>query len=213
MKIKAVAWDLDGTLIDSEWLHLEAMNAVSAEFGADITDIPEGTFRGVHMHDVWAALAPRLPGVAFVAWINAIIAYYARNADRLTEIPGARATVRAIGKLGLAQACVSNSNRIMVDANIAALGILDQIPFSISLDDVAEGKPNPEPYRQAVARFGLPANAVAAVEDSATGARSARLAGLTVVGYRMSSVSREDVDVFVDELAELPGLLGDSAKA
>jgi beta-phosphoglucomutase-like phosphatase (HAD superfamily) len=208
MQIKAVAWDLDGTLVDSEALHLEAMNTVSAEFGADITDIPEGTFRGVHMHDVWASLAPRLPGVAFDDWIREIIAYYVRNAAKIAETRGARATVATIAELGLAQACVSNSNRVLVDANIAVLGIADRIQFSISLDDVTEGKPNPEPYRQAAARFGLRPDEVAAVEDSATGARSARSAGLLVIGYKMSRPGGEDVDVIIDELDELPGLIG-----
>jgi beta-phosphoglucomutase-like phosphatase (HAD superfamily) len=55
--------------------------------------------------------------------------------------------------------------------------------FSISLEDVSAGKPDPEPFREAARSFALPAAAIVAVEDSGAGARSARAAGLYVVGY------------------------------
>ena len=94
--------------------------------------------------------------------------------------------MRELAARGVAQACVSNSGRRIVDANISALGIGKIIAFSMSLDDVSAGKPDPEPYREAARRFGLKPPAVVAVEDSGAGARSARAAGLYVVGYSPS---------------------------
>ncbi len=91
--------------------------------------------------------------------------------------------MRDLAARGVAQACVSNSGRTIVDANIEALGIGKIIAFSISLDDVSSGKPDPEPYREAARRLGAEPQAVVAVEDSGAGARSARAAGLYVVGY------------------------------
>ena len=57
---RAVAWDLDGTLIDSEGLHQRALIETSAAFGADLSDLPDEAFRGVHMRDVWATLQAAL---------------------------------------------------------------------------------------------------------------------------------------------------------
>ena len=88
----------------------------------------------------------------------------------LKPTPGALEAVRALAALGVAQACVSNSGRAIVDANLDALGIRPTMAFSISLDDVSAGKPDPEPYREAARRFALPGG-VAAVEDSGAGAR------------------------------------------
>ena len=53
---RAVAWDVDGTLIDSEGLHQRSLIEAGAEFGVDLSDLPDEAFRGVHMRDVWTAL-------------------------------------------------------------------------------------------------------------------------------------------------------------
>ena len=184
---RAVAWDIDGTLIDSEPLHERALAAASAALGADLSDLEPDAFRGVHALDIWKALKPRFPaGSSFKTWIAAIEDYYVAHAGELEPIPGALEAIRKLAERGIAQACVSNSGRTIVDANIEALGIGTIIAFSLSLDDVSSGKPDPEPYREAAHRFALPAAAVVAVEDSGAGARSARAAGLYVVGYSPS---------------------------
>jgi HAD superfamily hydrolase (TIGR01509 family) len=181
---RAVAWDLDGTLIDSEGLHQRALIESSAAFGADLSDLPDEAFRGVHMRDVWATLRPRFPSeVERQTWLAALECFYISRAHSLAPTPGALEAVAQLAALGVAQACVSNSGRAIVDANLDALGIRNTIAFSISLDDVSAGKPDPEPYREAARRFTLPAAAVVAVEDSGAGAHSAREAGLYVVGY------------------------------
>jgi HAD superfamily hydrolase (TIGR01509 family) len=181
---RAVAWDVDGTLIDSEPLHQRALIESGADFGVDLSDLPDQAFRGVHMREIWKALKPRFPkAVDRKTWISAIERFYVARAPMLSPIPGALEAVRALAAKGVAQACVSNSGRAIVDANLDALQIRPAISFSISLEDVSAGKPDPEPYREAARRFALPAEAVVAVEDSGAGARSARAAGLYVVGY------------------------------
>lgn len=182
--IAAVAWDIDGTLIDSEPLHHRALVAASRGFGADLSDLPEMAFRGVHMPEVWEILRPRLPaGTDRDAWLAAIEAAYVAGSGTLNPVAGAAETVRALAARGLRQVAVSNSSRAVVDANIAALGIGPLLEFSISLDDVTRGKPDPEPYATAARRLGLPPARIAAVEDSAAGLASARAAGLMAIVY------------------------------
>lgn len=206
-RFKAVAWDIDGTLIDSEPLHHRALLAACRALGSDLSDLPEQAFRGIHMGDVWKLVSPRLAaGVAEAEWAALIDAHYVGNRASLIALPGAVATIRALEKRGVAQACVSNSSRSVVDANIAALGIADAIAFSLSLDDVDAGKPDPEPYRRACARLGLPPASVVAVEDSRSGALSARAAGLYVVGYTPSGGGFGEVDREIDRLEDLLAL-------
>jgi HAD superfamily hydrolase (TIGR01509 family) len=204
---RAVAWDIDGTLIDSEPLHERALAAASAALGADLSDLEPDAFRGVHAIDIWEALKPRFPaGSSFKTWIAAIEDYYVAHAGELEPIPGALEAIRKLAELGIAQGCVSNSGRTIVDANIEALGIGTIIAFSLSLDDVSSGKPDPEPYREAAHRFALPAAAVVAVEDSGAGARSARAAGLYVVGYSPSGELFVGSDRLIVELMEVVAL-------
>ena len=204
---RAVAWDIDGTLIDSEPLHERALAAASAALRADLSDLEPDAFRGVHAIDIWEALKPRFPaGSSFKTWIAAIEDYYVAHAGELEPIPGALEAIRKLAELGIAQGCVSNSGRTIVDANIEALGIGTIIAFSLSLDDVSSGKPDPEPYREAAHRFALPAAAVVAVEDSGAGARSARAAGLYVVGYSPSGELFVGSDRLIVELMEVVAL-------
>jgi HAD superfamily hydrolase (TIGR01509 family) len=204
---RAVAWDVDGTLIDSEGLHQRSLIETGAEFGVDLSDLPDEAFRGVHMRDVWTALKPRFPvSVDRKTWIAAIQRFYIACAPSLSPIPGALEAVRALAAKGVAQACVSNSGRAIVDANLEALQIRPAISFSISLEDVSAGKPDPEPYREAARRFALPAAAVVAVEDSGAGARSARAAGLYVVGYAPKGNAFVGSDRSITKLMEVVAL-------
>jgi len=205
--MRAVAWDIDGTLIDSEPLHHRALLAASLTLGTDLSDLPDQAFRGIHMHEVWDLLRPRLrENLTQDEWLRAIDEHYAANLDALVPIVDAVATVRALDAIGVPQACVSNSGRAVVDANLAALGIADIIRFSISFDDVTEGKPSPQPYLLACERLGLPPGEVVAVEDSRSGALSARRAGLVVVGYAPQDAPLEDVDASISDFTQFAGL-------
>lgn len=198
---QAVAWDIDGTLVDSEPLHHRALVAASKGFGVDLTDLPDMAFRGIHMGDVWKRLQSRLPqGLAEKEWLDAINRHYIEHRHSLTTMPGAVETIRMLADLGIPQVCVSNSCRAVVDANIDALGIFSFIRFSISLDDVPEGKPSPIPYLMAAERLGLPAGSIAAIEDSFTGLASARAAGLFPVFYTAQgeATAAEGADVTPD---------------
>jgi HAD superfamily hydrolase (TIGR01509 family) len=208
-KLRAVAWDIDGTLIDSEPLHETVLNTVCAGHGADLSDLPVSHFRGMHMPDVWKELQSRMPSsLAETDWADAIIDEYVAHAHELQPLAGAVAVMRTFAAAGLKQVCVSNSGRRIVNANLEALGVLDLIEFSISLDDIAFGKPHPEPYRVASQRLNIPVQAIAAIEDSTAGATSAREAGLRVFGIAADGGGPVgSADVTVNRLLDLPALI------
>jgi HAD superfamily hydrolase (TIGR01509 family) len=200
----AAAWDLDGTLVDTEGLHHCALAAISTGYGADLSDLPDRAFSGVHMLDVWTALRPRLPrGLARETWLAEIERYYVAHAIEIAPMPEAAATVRELAARKLPQACVSNSGRAIVDANLDALGIREAIAFSLSLDDVSAGKPDPAPYLEACRRFELAPAALLAVEDSVAGMRSARDAGVFVAGFAPSGARLGECDVWIGRLSEV----------
>ena len=180
----AVAWDIDGTLIDSEPVHLLALQSVCRDYGVDIADLPDAHFIGVHINDVWQVLAPRFPGdLTQALWVAQINQHYLRAADRLEPIPGALAVVAELSRRGVLQVAVSNSHRVVVQANLAVGGLADHLVFSVSLNDVTVGKPDPAPYTLAADRLGVAPARLLAIEDSLTGLRSARHAGLRAIGY------------------------------
>ncbi|WP_337270929.1 HAD family hydrolase [Oryzifoliimicrobium ureilyticus] len=206
-RFQAVAWDIDGTLVDSEPLHHHALLAASLEFGADLSELPDMAFRGIHMGDVWKLLEGRLPpALEEEEWMEAINRHYVGARHTLVPMPGAVETIHTLKALGVHQVCVSNSCRAIVDANLDALGLASFIDFSISLDDVSEGKPSPIPYRTAANRLGLKPHTIVAVEDSSTGLRSAKAAGLRTVFLRTDDKTGQThqhdslPDVTIDDL-------------
>ena len=204
MTIRAIAWDVDGTLVDSEPLHHRALLAGTAEFGVDLSDLPEEAFRGVHMGDVWKILRPRLPqDLAEASWLDAINRYYVAHRRELVAIPQAVETVRAFAGRGLPQVCVSNSARVIVEANLDALGLGSLMDFTISLDDVTAGKPDPFPYAEACRRLGVKPSDALAVEDSFTGATSALAAGLHCAGLGLTMSEASGRLRRIDSLEEL----------
>ena len=209
MKVLAVAWDIDGTLIDSEPLHHTAMLAASQQWGTDLSDISVQTLRGVHMHEVWDLMRRRLPEtLTKEVWLSAIEDQYLRRCSCLLALPGVAAVVEAIAALNIAQICVSNSSRRIVDANLDMLGLSTHIAFSISLNDVDRGKPDPQPYQLAAAKLAIDPRAMLAIEDSDAGARSARAAGMFVVGHTPAGGHLAAAHLCVANISSVIGLLG-----
>lgn len=209
MRFAAIAWDVDGTLVDSEPRHHRALLAASRDFGVDLSDLPDQAFRGVHMGDVWTILRDRYPpALAFETWLDAINAAYVVDREALIVMPGAVETIEALAASRVVQACVSNSNRCIVDANLTALGIERHLACRVTLDDVAYGKPDPEPYLKAAHLLGLAPYCIVAVEDSEAGLASARAAGLYCIHYCETGTPSAKADAVIRRLDALPSFLG-----
>lgn len=204
MSIKAVAWDIDGTLIDSEPLHLRALLATCKTYNADISDLRDNHFIGVNLDDVWQQIKERYPShLSQQQWGTELNQFYSDNAHLLETMPEACDTIVALAKQGLTQVAVSNSNRGVVDTNLDTLGVRHHFKFSLSLDDVSCGKPSPIPYFKALDMMGLNADQVIAIEDSPSGIKSAREAGITVLGYGHTRLDIADADMKIARLSEV----------
>jgi HAD superfamily hydrolase (TIGR01509 family) len=190
---RAVAWDVDGTLVDSEQLHHLALMTVSARYGLTMP-ADDARFIGVSLDQVWSRLQPLYPaGLQESAWQQAITAVYLARSGELRAFPGALAAMAALQRAGIRQCCVSNSARAIVTVNLAAIGALPFLEFALSRDDVARGKPDPAPYQEACRRLQLPAADVLVVEDSDTGLASARAAGCPTLRFGADLASYDRV--------------------
>ncbi|WP_159711140.1 HAD family hydrolase [Geminicoccus flavidas] len=219
-ELAAVVWDMDGTLIDSEPLHERVFYATCRRHGVNVSDLDAGVFVGVHQYDVWHAVAHRFPPhVTMDSWLADLDAEYLADQGSLTAMPGAAGVVQALHDAGLRQACASNSGTKVVAANLTALGILPFLQATVTLDDVTEGKPGPEPYARACALIGVPPERAVAVEDSITGLMSARAAGLRTIGFASNRHVADKpefhalADRVIDRLDEVLTLVGAPATA
>ena len=201
---RAVAWDIDGTLIDSEGLHQRSLIETGAEFGVDLSDLPDEAFRGIHMRDVWTALEPRFPKtVDRKTWIAAIERFYVAHAPSLSAIPGAVEAVRALAAKGVPRrACRIQVARSLtpISTRLASAGRWRSRSVSTMCPPASRIR-RPIGKRPAASRC-QPA-AIVAVEDSGAGARSARAAGLYVIGYAPDGNALAGSDRTIAQLMEV----------
>jgi len=192
--ISGVVWDVDGTLIDSEPLHAEAMVTVAARYGYRLSQEEFDTFLGIGAADAFAHMAARRPfPIDTKTFTDLLSAYFVAHARaKAPPRPGARAAVLALQAAGVTQGCASNSERAVVEVNIANLDVDGAITARVSRDDVCHGKPDPEIYRTACARLGVSPGDALAVEDTATGVAAAKAAGMRVIAWPSAQTAHMD---------------------
>ena len=180
--IRAVVFDLDGVLIDSERLWDQARREVatghSGHWRADATAAMLGMSSVEWSEYMRDTLAVDLPPDQIVDLVVANLTEQYRR--RLPLIPGALEAVRRIGRrwpLALA----SSAGRPVIDTVLAVAGLQREFQVTVASEEVPRGKPAPDVYLEAARRLGQPPRACAAVEDSDNGIRSALAAGLRVV--------------------------------
>ncbi|MEU9673393.1 MULTISPECIES: HAD family hydrolase [Streptomyces] len=180
----AVLFDMDGTLVDTEVLWWETAHEVAAGLGHRLTDADAPEVVGRAVADTAAHLIAVTGGTAdgLFAVAAELTGSFHRKVDAGAPLrPGAAALLAALERHRVPFALVSASPRSVVDAVVT--GALAEAPFAFTLsaDDTVRTKPHPDPYMAAATRFGVPASACVAVEDSPDGTASAHAAGCAVL--------------------------------
>lgn len=210
MTPKAVFWDMDGTLTDSEPLHEAAL--VAALKSAGIAPPPHLHERvlGIAAWPVYEMLRDECGlSLPFDDWIARKYEHYLPLVGVLKPRPGAIGIFRELKALGVAQAVVSNSDRLIVDANLGAVGLVYPGMRTVSRNDVREGKPHAEPFLRAAWLTQVdPADAVA-IDDSVTGATAGLAAGMkTIFWPEKPGMKGPDGALTVNSADELRSMLG-----
>jgi HAD superfamily hydrolase (TIGR01509 family) len=180
--IRAVVFDLDGVIIDSEEVWEEVRRGYVASFGKQFLPDTQDRMMGMSTAEWSRHLAdevgvPRPPSQVAADVLGQMAEHYRSS---LPLIPGAVDAVRRLGErfpLGLA----SSSARILIDQVLETAGLTDAFRITLSTEEVPRGKPAPDVYLAAAGELGVPPVTCAAVEDSSNGLRSAGAAGMAVV--------------------------------
>jgi HAD superfamily hydrolase (TIGR01509 family) len=174
MKVGAVLWDLDGTLVDSEPLHSQATAAAldglglrpPVGYGDDLLGVSE---EGVH-----SALIERVGlSLGRTAWRELKWSHYEALLKDLKPRSTTLPALQQLSAMNVPMAVVSNSTRPEVDLALAATGLARLFAVTISRDDVSVGKPDPEGYLTAAQRLGVSPSVCLVVEDSVPGTLAA----------------------------------------
>ncbi len=207
--VQAVLFDLDGVIIDSEPLHVKALQATCQYFGFTLREQDIVNFKGwteakVASHFIQGHATASSPFNAFIAHKSQIYSRLIR--DELTLIEGVVDFMQfcRAKKLRLAlttSALAENTASVLKKFQLA--GFFEAI---VTGQDVANSKPHPEPYLKTAQKLQIHPHHCLVIEDSIHGVRSGKSAGCRVAGITTSFARRDleaaGADLVIDTFAE-----------
>ncbi|MDX1582205.1 MAG: HAD-IA family hydrolase [Thermoanaerobaculia bacterium] len=207
--IRAIVFDFDGLLVDTETPALSAWQEIFVQHGAELTletwidcvGRPQGSFDPcVHLEELLGREIDR-------ERVRGDSRELARTLIAQEALrPGVSEWIDEASEMGLDLGIASSSRRAWVEEHLGRLGVLERFRTLVCYEDVPAHKPDPAPYREATDRLDVEPAETIAVEDSSHGLQSAYDAGLWCVAVP-NVVTRDSVadlgHVRLDSLASV----------
>jgi HAD superfamily hydrolase (TIGR01509 family) len=179
--VEALLFDLDGTLADTDPLHLIAWAEALLPHGIEVDEEFYRTRMSGRLNpDIVAELLPHLSPREAEDLVHSKEARVPKLAEELEPLPGLVEFLRRTS--GIPRALVTNAPRDNAEVMLGVLGLEEAFDTVVLAEDVGAGKPDPAPYLAALEKLQLAASDTLAFEDSPSGIRSAVAAGIPTVG-------------------------------
>lgn len=203
--IDAVIFDLDGVILDSEPLHVQASNAALNEFGVKLTIEQNAPFMGLNERDYWQKL------IEYFA-IDALPEYLADRKKQayirilleedLIAYPDVVKFVNLCKDENLKLAIASSSSHQEIEIILKKLSLIEKFDVIVSSEDISRGKPSPDIFLLASEKLGVPPEKCLVIEDSVNGIKAAKDAGMKVIAYR-APIRSDKADLSVNDFNKL----------
>ncbi len=208
--IKAVIFDFDGLILDTETPDFRAWQEIYAEYGLELPLSEWGTFIG-SFHSPFNPFDYLVASSGMAIDRKTIQArHHRRNMQLIAEQgvrPGVDSYIAAARQLGLALGIASSSPSEWVHGHLDRLGLLGQFDQIVTADDVRRTKPDPALFVEALRRLDVLASEAIVLEDSPNGIAAAKRAGIFCVAVP-NPVSKmlplDGADLVIDSLDDLP---------
>jgi HAD superfamily hydrolase (TIGR01509 family) len=193
--IKAVIFDMDGVLVDSEAYHERYLTRVCLNLGIHIKKKDFEALRGTTAEHFWEHISEiySLKKITPTFIENVKIGYldFLKSLETIKPIDGVIELLELLESLAIRKVVASSASRIRVDALIEMLGISKYFAQKISGQDVEKGKPSPDIFLISAQKIGSRVEECIVIEDSPNGIAAAKAAGMKCIGFSGSGTKAE----------------------
>lgn len=180
--LRAVIFDFDGLMIDTEQVEADLVIQALAEWGVTVTYEDFGhLFGSVDADEQWDELLAGWCGQTAAELDDRIRAIATVLKDDLPLMPGVRELLDAAHERGLGVGLATGNTLSNLERRLGRHGVFDRFDAIVTRSEVAKGKPAPDIYLEAARRLGVPPMRCLVLEDSVVGCQAALAAGMRVI--------------------------------
>lgn len=207
--MKAVIFDMDGVIIDSEPIHFEVDMQTMRDLGFDISSEELEKYVGTTNEYMFTDLKNKYN---INQSIEEIINYKVELTKKkiiqsdLDPIEGIKELLVDLKNKNIPTAIASSSPRSFIDVVVAKFNLQDYFKYIISGEEVVNGKPAPDVYIETAKKLGLPPEECTVIEDSRNGVLAAKTAGMKCIGFQNINSGNQDLskaDIIVKSITEI----------
>lgn len=184
MKYKAVLFDMDGVIVDSEPVHEAAFRATLHQYGHQLTEeqykqhfLGKTDEAGLRSYFAFTSETVDFP----VVLDTKAREYLQLAADQLVPYPGTLAFIRSLRAQQVPLALVTGSLRAEADIVLKAFDLVAAFSAVVAAEDIIKSKPDPEGYLKGAAALGIAPRDCVVIEDAPSGVKAAKAAGIPCV--------------------------------
>jgi len=206
--IKAVIFDMDGVIVDSEPAHIEAEKQILLKHGVRITTEELRAYTGTTAEFEFTDLIRKYK---LKTTVNALFrekedVLFKLLTREMQPIKGVIELINSLKGQGLRLGIASSGHRKLVHFFLKQLAIAHLFDSVICAEDITRSKPHPEVFLKSAKELGVRPEECVVIEDSKLGVEAAKSAGMKCVGYKSPNSGEQDLseaDMIVDDFAGL----------
>ncbi|AWK51877.1 phosphatase [Clostridium beijerinckii] len=196
--MKAVIFDMDGVIIDSEPIHFEVDMQTMKDLGCNISAKELEKYVGTTNEYMFADIKKNYN---ISKSIEEIINYKVEKTKQkiiqsdLEPIEGIKELLSELKNKNIPTAIASSSPRSFIDVVVSKFKLQDYFKFIVSGEEVANGKPAPDVYIETAKKLGILPRDCTVIEDSKNGVLAAKAAGMRCIGFQNVNSGNQDLSM------------------
>lgn len=208
--LKAVIFDMDGVIIDSEPLHYDFEQTLFSKLNISVEKDYHNSFVGTTSHYMWNKLKDKYQLSQsieeLVSESRTSFMTFLKKLEKIEAIQGVTSLIQELHHNDIKLAIASSSPLDMISFIVTTLNLDEYFSILVTGDNVERSKPNPDIFLLAAEKLSVSPNECIVIEDSGNGVKAAKAAGMKCIGYKNPNSGNQDIsiaDIIIDNYASL----------